>query len=368
MVTPATPAVAATPELSPKVEEADMGHDGMAMSARGPRMTIRGYGDVGFGYKKTESPAPGSQNSFALGQMDLYITSRLTDRLGVVMETVFEGQPDNNVSVDVERFLLQYRQNKYFTAELGRYHTAIGYYNTAYHHSRWLQTAMDRPLLFAFEDAGGPLPVHNVGLTTSGQIPSGSLGLGYVAEIGNGRAFRIAGAEPVQNLLDDNRGKSVNFALSARPDAIPGLRVGTSFFTDRLSPLGGPSIGQKIFAGYAVYVRGRVEFLNEAIWMRHTQNLVKTGEKVTAIPGGYSSFSYRVGEFRPWVRYEMLNPSASDPVAQRILMTTGLIRKVSTGIRYDFSDYAAFKVGYDRLIQNLMPTSNTVSAQLSFTF
>ena len=57
---------------------------------------------------KTGGTAPFSQNSFALGQMDLYITSRLTDHLGVVMETVFEAEPNNSLSVDVERFLLHF--------------------------------------------------------------------------------------------------------------------------------------------------------------------------------------------------------------------------------------------------------------------
>jgi len=37
-----------------------------------------------------------------------------------------------------------------------RYHTAIGYYNTAYHHSTWFQTTTGRPFLFEFEDKGGP--------------------------------------------------------------------------------------------------------------------------------------------------------------------------------------------------------------------
>ncbi len=356
------------PEPEPKSADMDMDHDAMMSLPNGPHLNIRGYGDIGYGYSRVSGKTPSTQNSFSLGQLDLYITSRITDKLGVVMENVFEADRDNFMSLDVERILLQYRQNKYFAADVGRYHTSIGYYNTTYHHSRWMQTAMDRPLLFAFEDAGGPLPTHNVGLSVSGQIPSGGLRLAYVAEIGNGRSFRIAGAEPVQNLLDDNRGKSLNFAISSRPDAIPGLRVGASFLTDRLSPVAAPSISQKILAGYVVYVRGRVEFLNEAIWMRHAQEIPKLGQRVTAIPGGYSQFSYRFGEFRPWVRVEMLNPSSGDPVAQRILMTTSLIRRVSTGLRYDFSEYAAFKVGFDRLTQNLMPAANVVSGQLSFTF
>jgi len=46
------------------------------------------------------------------------------------------------------------------------------------------------PLSLSIEDRGGILPVHTVGASASGLIPSGHLGLHYVAEVGNGRASR----------------------------------------------------------------------------------------------------------------------------------------------------------------------------------
>jgi hypothetical protein len=45
---------------------------------------------------------------------------------------VFEADPSNSVGVDVERLLLQYSLNDYFDLAVGRYHTDIGFYNTAY--------------------------------------------------------------------------------------------------------------------------------------------------------------------------------------------------------------------------------------------
>jgi hypothetical protein len=44
-----------------------------------------------------------------------------------------------------ERVLLEYRYSDYFKLELGRSCTATGYYNLAFRHSGWRQTATARP-------------------------------------------------------------------------------------------------------------------------------------------------------------------------------------------------------------------------------
>lgn len=121
---------------------------------------------------------------------------------------------------------------------VSRFHSAIGHYNTAYHHGTWLQTTNDCPFLFQSEDEGGILPIHNVGLTASGRIPSGALGLQYVAEVGNGRTWCSPLNEPVQNVLDENNRKAVNFAFFARPDAFRGLQAVSSTYRDLADSLG----------------------------------------------------------------------------------------------------------------------------------
>src|SRR6267142_555838 len=75
--------------------------------------------------------------------------SASSEKFKFLSEIVFEGGPDNiygvtrgeinTFSVDVERYLIQYSYNDYLNVAAGRFHTAIGYYNTAYHHSTWFQ-------------------------------------------------------------------------------------------------------------------------------------------------------------------------------------------------------------------------------------
>src|SRR5437868_4333572 len=148
----------------------------------------------------------------------------------------------NPVMLDVRLFawlcvaglLLQYKHNDYLDFSIGRYHSSIGYYNTTFHQGAWFQTAIDRPFMYAFDDAGGFLPLQEVGATISGQIPSANLRLNYVVEMGNGRAH-LLGSDPAQNFKDTNNGKSINFALYGRPRSIPGLQTGFSIYLDYLT-------------------------------------------------------------------------------------------------------------------------------------
>ena len=115
--------------------------------------------------------------------------------------------------------MFQYKFNDYFQFGIGRYHTDIGYYNATFHHIQWFSTPIGRPLFLNFDDFGGFLPLQEVGLSMNGNIPSGDLGLHYVAEVGNGRSH-IPDAETAQNRVDDNQGKSFNINISAHPKVL----------------------------------------------------------------------------------------------------------------------------------------------------
>jgi hypothetical protein len=316
---------------------------------------IQGFSDIQY----HASGMPGDHNSFALGQFNLFITNRLSNKLSVLGEVIIEADTTNAVGVDLERLLFQYSANDYFNLSVGRYHTGIGFYNTAFHHSTWLQTTVDRPFLFAFEDSGGVLPIHNVGLSATGRVPSGELGLHYIAEVGNGRTSRSPLDVTVQNKVDENNGKSVNLGLYARPGGVPGFQAGFSVYRDSLHPLSLPKIGQTIFSGHAVYQRAGLELLNEAVVMRHNVD----GGKVFHIPAFYSQLSKQFGKVRPYFRYEYINVPRGEPMFGDI----GLLHGPIGGVRYDFSDFAAYKVEYFRDFTRFSDW-NGVRTEVSFTF
>jgi hypothetical protein len=331
-------------------------------------LQIRGFGDISL-HGDTQK---GDTTSFSLGQLDLFVTSDVSDRFKFLSEIVFEAGPTNiygdvvgepnSFGVDIERYLLQYSHNDYFNISAGRVHTAIGYYNTAYHHSTWLQTTTGRPFLFAFEDEGGILPIHTVGASVSGQIPSGQLGLHYVAEVGNGRASRTPlTEEPVQNEIDDQNHKAFNLALFARPEAVRGLQTGFSFYRDVLSPENQPKIGESIFAAHAILVRPRYEWLNEVLLDRHA---VEGTPAVYNTPGFYSQVSRQFGPYRPYLRYQYVNAPNGEPVFPDVQLRHG----PSAGVRFDASESVALKFQYDYTFLRDQPGVNQLALQLGFTF
>jgi hypothetical protein len=331
-------------------------------------LRIRGFGDIAL----RGDTQKGDTTSFELGQLDLFISSDVAEKFKFLSEVVFEAGPDNiygttvgeenAFSVDVERYLMQYSPADYLKLSVGRVHTAIGYYNTAFHHSTWLQTTTNRPFLFEFEDRGGILPVHLVGVSASGLVPSGRLGLHYVAEVGNGRESRTPlGDEPVQNKISDENHKAFNLALFARPTAVPGLQTGFSVYHDVLAPDNQPKIDETILAAHAVLVRPKWEWLNEAVLDRHAPF---GGPVVYHTPGFYSQVSRQFGSYRPYFRYQYLNVAKTEPVFPDVSLQYG----PSLGLRYDASEFVALKFQYDYRSLRNQPGVNGLTLQLGFTF
>lgn len=351
----ATSAPQGAPAAQPQAEP--IGQEPMDLNRT--LLRIRGYSDVNL-HGSTLKGDPASTTAFSLGQVNLFVTSDVSDRFKFLSEIVFEAGTDNVFGVDIERMLLTYSFSDYLNVSVGRYHTAIGYYNTAYHHSTWFQTATGRPFLFAFEDEGGILPIHNIGASITGKVPSGGLGLHYVAEIGNGRAYRTS--EPVQNTVDENTHKALNFAVFARPEAIHGLQVGFSAYRDLLTPAAPPAIDQTILAAHAVYTGLDFEWLNEALLIR---NALRGAPRVFNTPGFYSQISRRFHSYRPYFRYQYINAPVNEPIFSP---NVGLQHGPSFGLRYDMSEFVAVKAQYDYTMLRGDRAFHTVSLQTGFTF
>ena len=366
----------ADPAPTPQAEPVTVGQEPPTEPTESQRLdvgktllNIRGFGDITFHGDTAKSvhfdpgigTLTGNTTSFSLGQLDLFVTSDLSDKFKFLSEIVFEAGLDNSFGVDLERYLLQYSPNDYLNVSVGRYHTAIGYYNTAYHHSTWLQTTTGRPFLFAFEDSGGILPIHNVGVSATGLIPSGGLGLHYVAEVGNGRSSSSPNVEAVQNRVDENSGKSFNLALYVRPSAVRGLQAGFSVYHDHLTPIGLPNISENIFAVHAIFIRPSFEWLNETLLVRHALNGTS---RVFETPGFYTQLSKRFGSYRPYFRYQYVNASDVEPVFPQV----GLMHGPSFGLRYDPSESVTLKLQYDYTDLRHQTPINGVATQLGFTF
>jgi hypothetical protein len=303
------------------------------------------------------SDAPASPNSFGLGQFALFVTKAIDDRVSVLAEVVMEASSANTrVTTDLERLQLTYHLNDFANVSAGRYHTGLGYYNAAFHHGSYFETPIGRPRVFAFEDEGGVLPVHEVGLSARGKIPKTESALRYVAEVGNGRRWTDLGDEEG---LDQNATKSTNVGLSLRPERWHGAELGASYYRDRISA--GGAVAHRIAAVYAVYTTPSTEVLTEWLQLSH-RRAIAGGHHVSR--GGYFQASRAIGAIRPYYRYDRLDIDPGAPLIGGFGSSAAHV----IGLRLDPTDRVGLKAQYERIGENDRAPGNGVRTQLVFVF
>ena len=190
----------------------------------------------------------------------------LTDRLGTVGE-VTATPADSRVAVRVERLFARYELADALKISVGRFHTPVVYWNTAYHHATWLQTSVSRPELVRF---GTPLvPLHFAGIQAEGLLPSGPLGLGYVVGVGHGRATDPA--EPTRSgVVGRLDGRPAWVArVYARPPAFGRVQVGGSAYLDRALTHAGAPVDERILSAHFAWEMEYPEVMAEYAQLQH---------------------------------------------------------------------------------------------------
>jgi hypothetical protein len=335
-------------------------------------LQFRGFSDFTYG-RPIFSALPNNNltsttNGFSLGDFDLFTTAKIGNHLSMLGELLVTSDFSNEFSAEMDRLMVTYSANDYFRISAGKFNTAIGFYSNEFNRSRFFQTATGRPILFTDEDDGGILPVHSIGLTATGKIPSGQLGLHWVAEIANGRASVSTAAlaagstiEPIQNFVDENNGKAVNFAVYARPYAWSGFQAGASMYIDQEHPQSLAPLNQRIYSAYAALVKPHLELLAEGVYLRHE---FTTNHLEFNTVSGYTQASYLMGRFRPYFRFDYQNVPMADPIFESLGRKDG----PSVGVRFNLSDFVGLKVQYGRLGVSLGPTANDAEAQVVYSF
>lgn len=360
---------AATP--TPPTQD-DGGHN-MTLPG-GPKLNIRGFLDFNFGvgsianpliYPLTIPPTP-VHNTFQLGEYDLFLSSRLSSSISFLSEIVLASDASNFWGIDVERAQITYKPSEYFQISGGRMHTAIGFYNTTFHHGAWFQTATGRPYMYYFEDSGGILPVHIVGIEAAGLLPhTGKWNAHWIAEVGNDESSLFIGQpnvnQPVQNFVSDTNHKAFNIAGYIKPEWVSGLQIGASYYNSERVPAGVPHVHNTVAGVYLVYMTPSWEFMNEF----QVQRDHSVGSSIAYnTPLGYTQISRKFGNFRPYFRWQEVNVPVNDP----LYGTVGRYEGPSEGLRMDFTGYAALKVQYNRIYTRAPLPMNGVDSQVSFTF
>lgn len=342
------------------------------------QVSVSVFGDVDYqAMHDSGNPAnpAGTTNAFSAPRLELFLTST-QGKLAFLAETMFEVGDFNEFGIDMERIEIGYLFSDKFRLRAGRFHTAIGYYNDAYHHGRYFQMTVDRPTMVRFEDEGGLIPAHSVGLHGDGRFSLGVAGnLRYDAEITNGRGSNPA---MVDNLTDPNNGKMYNLRLRFEPATIDGLVIGGSATYDVIAAAqdatGTPplvSIREMILGGHLAYLENRIHVIGEYMFIQHHNDAASwTGNTQSA----FFELGYDAGIIGPYVRGEWAHFAAgtatNDPFfAQNALfITRGSNKSGVFGVRSLLSDYLALKLEGEYVSRDDGSSVRTVAAQCAFAF
>jgi hypothetical protein len=358
----ASPA-AASPVVETRTAETTVAQPSQPPSNAPPwtdRVRLHVYADASFQHHELL----GVPDHYQVGELVLFGTAQLTPRLSGLTEVAIQTDNAgslNDSPVQVERLLLQYRLNDYFTAAAGRYRSDIGYYSNAYLRGAWFQTAISRPHLFEFEDDGGVLPLHNVGLSFTGKVPSGWLGLHYTAETGNSVNWGSISTK----VTDFTNHQAFTVALAAHPRAIPGLEIGFSAYRDKVTLPGWTALTRKVWSFHVVYNGNRFEFLNEGV----VCPIQSDGSMAAGtVSGFYSQLAYRLGSnWGPFVRVEKMSVH-SDAFFNPLTPYVPWRSTYTGGVRYDWTEAIAvkFELGHEAYVG--YPAAYRAAAQIAFAF
>ncbi len=262
------------------------------------RTTFQFFGDVDFRFQNPK-PVDRANSSFAFGSLDFFATAQLGDHFQVLSETLLEGG-ENEIGLDQERLWGKWTFHDFLYAKLGVEHTMISHWNRVFHHGKWLQTPIERPVLARFEDDEGILPMHETGLELGGSVSTGAGKIEYSGAISNGRGIT---PEDRQNLYDRNDAKAFDVQIGYMPAFLHGLHIGGAFRADDLPGDPDPTVGrplstrQLIGSAFLDYRQHNWEALAEFAFIGDKD---RGSASTFNHRSGYLQVGYRVKELDLW--------------------------------------------------------------------
>ena len=304
-------------------------------------LPLHGFADVGIG---THNPINPDLKGAYVGNLDFYLAPHLGDHTRALFEMNTEVGSAGAVSVDLERAQIGYQFNDQATVWVGRYHTPYGYVNTALHHGSWVNNTLRRPKFLQFEDNGGIVPAHTVGLWLTGSTHVGEGKVLYDVFAGNSQEI-IGGALDMRNAGTSNghMGGGARLAYQFNKGAAEGLMLGVHAFTSRISDDAVPADATRVLAygGFAVYDTDQWENIAE-IYLFDDRD-INGGSGTHHSTAGFLQLGYRATWGVPYARYERTVLEQSDPYFAA-LNGGGSYHRIALGARFDLDLKSAIKL------------------------
>jgi hypothetical protein len=347
----ASPPVAEPAALATKVDALEQQVSAMANRPEPDHgLAMHGFADVGFTAASKGRPTGGN-----IGALDFYLTPSFGDRVKALFELNFEVDTEGHVGVDVERLQVGYTLTESSTLWAGRFHTPYGYWNTAFHHGAQLQTGIRRPIFLDFEDGGGILPAHTVGLWFTGSAKTDSGRASYDLYVGNSPSIQmedatVAGSGTLDPGLSGALNRSATFGANlayAFKGSLTGLSLGVHGLTsDVLSTRTTPDrVRLKVLGGWMAYAEDDWEIMAEYYGFRNQDLAGSTGTHASR--AAYLQVGRQFGTWTPFARYETTRLDQADPYFAEQSHGQSYKRSV-VGLRLDLNPKTAVKLEANR--------------------
>lgn len=338
-------------------------------------LDLHGFADISYRQDVRDSAAPEENNgAFAVGALDFYIAESLGPRVDMLAE--FELKSG---AVDVERLQIGYLFSDSLKVYAGRFHTSLGYWNTAYHHGAFLYSTINRPYFLKFDHDGGLLPVHTVGLVLTGRQFLEVGEFSYHIYMGNGPSIMDEnGANMIDpnNAVDPNKNKAVGARITWTPSALTGWAVGVSAFNSEVvnnGPLVSPpapapdlDVTQTIVGADLSHTEGLWEVLAEYFLVKDKDNV---GAKTATNHFYYVQVGREFGgRVMPYARHEQgsIEEGANDPY---MLALSAADRRIETiGVKTRLGEQSVLKLEGRFVNDDGVDSHQEYGAQWAFAF
>lgn len=331
-----------------------------------PRYALNLFGDFSLGaLSRSEGDHRKPDPAFAIGVFDMLFSSQLGKQFFLTSEVTFRYEP-NNPFVELERLHMRWAPNDYWFVEIGRVHTDIGYWNTAYHLGSYLQTPVNRPRSILLK--GGLIPLHLIGASTGGMIPFGKqTKLKMVVGAGSTR-------DPLSSVQSNTFSSSytpVNGAhakIEVEGLGLKNLRFGASGLLTRIASepavvrpvYPDERLDERMLGAHIAYPSEKLTFISEGYVIEHkalgsVAAGINEGEKWRSLVA-FALLGYRFGQFTPYLMGEYIDSQRSSNLQNPVYVpqprgrvppgiTLDLIEG-SAGVRWDVTDWSAIKLEY----------------------
>lgn len=118
----------------------------------------------------------------------------------------------NREEREVERLQIGVATASAYKIWVGRFHTPISFWNTAFHHGAFMQTTIARPGISEYEDGQGVMPMHTTGLLLEGSAAMANRQVFYDFALGVSPILK----EALEPMTITGQGSSGKLSLSGK--------------------------------------------------------------------------------------------------------------------------------------------------------